>query len=84
MNENVIIYGGAFNPPTLAHLEIGKYIVRKYPDKELIYLPTNDYYNKDLLASFDDRVKMLEILIKKLNGKVSISKYELEKQFGRV
>ena len=78
MNKNLIIYGGAFNPPTIAHLEIGKFIRNKFNDKELVYLPTNDFYNKDSLASFEDRVNMLELLIKKIDDKVSISKYELE------
>ncbi len=78
MRKDVIIYGGAFNPPTIAHLNIGKFIRKKFPDKELIFLPTNDYYNKDSLASFEDRVNMLEILIKSLDSNVSISKYELE------
>ena len=78
MNENIIIYGGAFNPPTIAHLEIGKFIRKKFPDKKLIYLPTNNFYNKDLLASFEDRVNMLKLIIEKLDDNVSISSYELE------
>lgn len=76
MNDNVIIYGGAFNPPTIAHLEIGKFIRKKFPSKRLVYLPTNDYYNKDLLAPFENRIEMLNLLIKHLDENVSISDYE--------
>ncbi len=70
-----IIYGGAFNPPTIAHKRIGKYLIDNYKDIELIYLPTNSFYKKDDLVSFDDRYAMTKLLIKDLNG-VKVSNYE--------
>lgn len=78
MNNEIIIYGGAFNPPTIAHMAVGQAILNKFKDKKLVYLPTNDYYNKDLLAPFSDRINMLNLMIKKMDGNVSVSDYEEE------
>ena len=70
-----IIYGGAFNPPTIAHKRIGKYLIDNYKDVELIYLPTNSFYNKDHLVSFNDRFEMTKLLVKDLKN-VYVSDYE--------
>ena len=35
-----IIYGGTFNPPTIAHFEIAKYLMNKFPNSKLVFLPT--------------------------------------------
>ena len=70
-----IIYGGAFNPPTIAHKRIGKYLIDNYKDIELIYLPTNSFYNKDELVSFTDRFEMTKLLVKDLDN-VEVSDYE--------
>ena len=75
-NDKMIIYGGAFNPPTLAHKEIGKYLINKYPTKKLVYLPTNSFYNKNDLVSFKDRLKMTKLLVKDLGKSVKVSAYE--------
>ncbi len=71
-----IVYGGAFNPPTKAHLEIIKYLLNKFPENELIILPTNNLYDKKDLAEFHFRFEMLEIICQGLSNKISISDYE--------
>ena len=79
-----IIYGGSFNPPTIAHYDIAKYILEKYPDSTLYFLPTNNLYNKDGLKDFNLRVKMLEILCDKLGERAKVSDFEgkLDKYYG--
>ncbi|HHU55802.1 MAG TPA: nicotinate (nicotinamide) nucleotide adenylyltransferase [Acholeplasmataceae bacterium] len=80
-----ILFGGAFNPPTIAHYEIIKYLLEKFEDAQIILLPTNQYYHKNDLAPFQDRFNMLDILCQKLNSKrVTISDYEakLDKYYG--
>ena len=74
--SDIIIYGGAFNPPTIAHKQIGEYLLNKYKDKKIIYLPTNSFYNKEDLASFRDRYNMTKLLVKDLGKRVEVSKYE--------
>lgn len=74
----VILYGGSFNPPTIAHYEIAKYLIKKYPEAEFLFLPTNNFYKKDNLRDFHYRCDMLEIVCKKLYNKAKISYFELE------
>jgi nicotinate-nucleotide adenylyltransferase len=73
-----IIYGGSFNPPTIAHYEIAKYIISMFPNDEFFFLPTSNFYEKDNLKDFQYRVDMLEILCRHLSGKAKISTFELE------
>lgn len=79
-----IIYGGSFNPPTLAHFEIAKYIIKRYPNSEFYFLPTNNLYNKDNLKDFNLRVEMLEIVCANLDGRAKVSDFEgkLDKYYG--
>lgn len=73
-----IIYGGSFNPPTIAHFEIAKHIINMFPNEKFIFLPTNNFYKKENLKDFRIRVKMLDILCNKLGHKASISDFELK------
>lgn len=79
-----IIYGGSFNPPTIAHYEIAKYILNKFPKSNLIFLPTANSYKKNDLGDFYSRVEMLEILASKLGKRASVSDFEgkLDKYYG--
>ena len=59
-----IIYGGAFNPPTIAHASIILYLRNKFPDQKIILLPTNDFYDKTHIGtyeSYEHRKIMIEI-----------------------
>jgi len=81
-----IIYGGSFNPPTIAHYKIAEYLLEKFPVNELIFLPVANNYTKKGLVDFEHRYKMLEIYCKKLGARVSISDYEatLDKYEGTI
>ena len=74
--SDVIIYGGAFNPPTIGHLKIIEYLVNKFPNNKIIILPTNNFYKSKDIVSFDHRKKMLEIMCKGFIDKIEISNYE--------
>lgn len=76
----LIVYGGAFNPPTKAHYQIAKYLLEKYQDANLIFLPTSTKYAKADLVSNDHRYQMLEIVSKKLGKRASCSRYELDQE----
>lgn len=73
-----ILYGGAFNPPTIAHLKIIKFLINHFAGCHLMLLPTNNSYKEKDVIDFHHRVKMLEILIKDLDGQITISDYELK------
>lgn len=72
-----IIYGGSFNPPTIAHYQIGEYLLNKYPEANLIFLPTSSLYHKDNLASDKDRLAMLQIMCDKLGPRACVSDFEI-------
>lgn len=71
----VIVYGGSFNPPTIAHIHIAKYLIQKYQPKPFIFVPVGDRYHKKDLAPFNHRKAMLEIATQGLND-VAISDFE--------
>lgn len=71
-----IIYGGSFNPPTLAHYEIANLILKKFPEGKLVFVPTNDFYGKTALINFKYRKEMLEIMCMKIGDRCSVSNYE--------
>lgn len=72
-----IIYGGSFNPPTIAHYEISKYILDKFPESEIIFVPTAQHYNKPGLCYDIDRINMLKIMCHKLGERASVSGFEI-------
>lgn len=61
-----IVYGGAFNPPTLAHLEVYHFLKRKLPMESFVYLPVSSAYTKRELASNYHRLNMLELMTQDL------------------
>ena len=59
LGNNPIVYGGSFNPLTIAHEEIINYIYKIITDN-LIILPNGDKYALKNLVSFDKRVEMIK------------------------
>ena len=74
-----ILYGGAFNPPTQAHLNIIKYLIKQYPTAQIILLPSNENYKEDIIP-YKHRKKMLELIINETKKNVIISNYEARKR----
>ncbi|MFK5883601.1 MAG: nicotinate (nicotinamide) nucleotide adenylyltransferase [Candidatus Izemoplasma sp.] len=72
-----VVYGGAFNPVTKAHIRAYKYIVEKIEVEEFIFLPVSNAYTKSELLSNHHRVSMLELATKDFND-IKISKLEIE------
>lgn len=72
-----IVYGGSFNPPTLAHLEIIDLLIERFKPENVIILPVGKkYVLKTNLASDLDRLNMLKLMLK--DKKVIISTLEME------
>ena len=84
MREDLIIYGGSFNPPTIAHKAIINYLANTYPDKTLMIMPTNNLFKKSTRVSFEARCEMIKLILKELGleckANIYISDYEADPQ----
>lgn len=60
--NKVVVYGGAFNPPTIAHYNLAKSVLKSINAKKLLFMPVGDRYNKEHLISSTHRTAMLELL----------------------
>jgi nicotinate-nucleotide adenylyltransferase len=63
----VIVFGGAFNPPTMAHKEI-YFHIKEYVDfDKFIYLPVSNLYTKSSLIANVHRLNMLELMVSEMD-----------------
>ena len=58
----IVVFGGAFNPPTLAHLDIYHHVKQHVDCEKFIYLPVSSLYTKRSLASNHHRFQMLKLM----------------------
>ncbi len=72
----LIVYGGAFNPPTIAHYEVVKKVVEQLNPQKIIFMPVADHYDKKDLIECHHRINMLNILAKKIDSNVIVSDIE--------
>lgn len=73
----IVIFGGAFNPPTIAHKEIYYHVLKFIPFTEFVFLPVSSLYTKRSLASNFHRLQMLNLLIKDLpNSSISTLEFD--------
>jgi nicotinate-nucleotide adenylyltransferase len=76
----VIVFGGSFNPPTFAHLEIVKTLLNTFKDSTVLLLPVGNDYQKPELIDFSHRFNMLTLMTKHLD-RVIISELESQKKY---
>ena len=64
MNKiSIAIFGGSFNPPTIAHINLAKQILDKMKNIEkIIFVPVSTKYNKQGLAPDEDRLELLKTI----------------------
>lgn len=80
-SKKEVFFGGSFNPPTIAHKNILKFLTVDL-DAKVLLVPNGDdyhYHNKQLL-NFDKRFDMLNLLIKDMKN-VTIDKGEQTRTF---
>ncbi len=76
----IVVFGGSFNPPTIAHYEIAMHILKQNFCKKFYFLPVGDAYPKRGLITAKHRVAMLELLCEKLpQASVSLIEVQSEK-----
>lgn len=61
--KRIALYGGSFNPPTIAHRNIGLALLAQLPVDEVWYLvsPQNPFKSTVGMAPFDERVTMARL-----------------------
>lgn len=72
----IIVFGGAFNPVTTAHIEVARFLLQEFPSARFFFLPVSSAYTKSDLASNRDRVNMLSIAINN-HPQITISDLEI-------
>jgi len=74
----IVVFGGSFNPPTVAHIELAKQIIDKAENVEkLIFVPVSTKYNKEGLASDEERFNMLNTICNEYEN-LEVSSIELD------
>lgn len=81
MNKMKIgFFGGCFNPPTIAHIELAKLAIKKAKLDKIIFIPMGNCYPKDNLLDVKHRYKMLEIAIKNEKN-IEVSNMQFNQHF---
>lgn len=82
MNKKITaIYGGSFNPPTIAHENIARTILKLEEVSKVVFLPVGDSYKKEDLISSNHRYNMLSVLkdkLKKENLNIELNTLEID------
>lgn len=63
-----VVFGGSFNPPTIAHQAIVVYLSKRF--EEVILIPNADDYQKNNLVSYSHREKMVKLMTEDLKNVV--------------
>ncbi len=77
-----LVYGGAFNPPTAAHIELAEFACRRTDSDCVIFVPTKMTYirddqGKDFAFGNEQRLQMLETIARKREWMI-VSDYEIK------
>lgn len=75
--KRIGFYGGTFNPPTKAHIEMAKKTLEELKLDKIIFMPVGDLYKKADLESGEHRVNMLKIACKS-EEKFEVSDFEVK------
>ena len=73
----IVIFGGSFNPPTIAHYQIANHILKQIDCDKFYFLPVGDRYPKKGLISSVHRVAMLKLVCEHLTN-TFVSTIEVE------
>lgn len=77
-----LLFGGAFNPPTVAHIQLAEYAMRRTGREKVIFVPTKNSYisdtqGKEYAFSDQDRLRMLDRIAQDHPWMI-VSRYEIE------
>ena len=75
--DKIGFFGGCFNPPTIAHLNLAKIAIDNFGLDKIYFIPMNDFYLKPDLESSVHRLNMLKLLTKD-EDKLEVDDFELK------
>ncbi len=76
--KQIVVFGGAFNPPLNSHFFLAEQIVNEYENVEkVIFVPVNNLYEKLDLLGNEHRYNMLSLVCNK-NPNFEVSRVELD------
>lgn len=85
--SKIVVFGGAFNPITKAHFDLGIKALEIIDGDKLCFIPVGDKYNKPGLEKSDHRVNMINILCDKVdnyNVEVDLTEVEATRNFNTI
>ena len=59
--KKIGFFGGCFNPPTIAHMEIAKIALEQCNLDKIVFVPMGNKYSKKDLIDFEFRFEMLKL-----------------------
>ena len=74
---NIGFFGGSFNPPTFAHINLAKKAIKQCNLDKVIFVPLGDFHEKKELVKAIDRFNMLKIACDGCNN-LEVSDMELD------
>lgn len=79
MNKTgIAVFGGSFNPPTVAHIDLAKQILNKMDEIEkVIFVPVSTRYNKGGLAPDEVRLELLKKICQNYSN-IDVSDVEIK------
>lgn len=78
IEKGIAVFGGSFNPPTNAHVELAKQILQgKENIEKVVFVPVSTKYNKSGLAPDIERFNMLKTICENEKG-LGVSSIELD------
>lgn len=72
-------YGGSFNPPTIAHIELAKKAMKECNLDKIIFVPVGDLYKKEGMTKGIHRYNMLQLACKDENN-LQVSDIEIKSE----
>ncbi len=81
MKNNIILFGGSFDPIHIAHIKMADFAFKKLDAKQLIFIPAKQspFKKQRPLFDDDDRIKMIEKVIENRSN-FSVSDFEIHRQ----
>jgi len=73
----MIIYGGSFNPPSIAHITLSQQLLSNLGSEKLLFIPVGDHYNKNELVAAHHRVNMLKLACKE-DSRLGVNTIEID------
>ncbi len=78
----IVVYGGTFNPPTLAHYQACKEVINTFKVDKFIFLPVGINYAHKNVNDDHHRLEMVKIMAEELQVEYSSIEIDSEKFLG--